>query len=62
MDRAEEGYTGDLAVGLRQAFGEGIDTVADNGVFGDPRPAQAESGSVYLDRLTDLVVEHVQER
>ena len=62
MERAEVGYTGDLALGLRQAFGEGIDTVADNGVFGDPRPAQAESGSAYLDRLTDLVVERVRER
>jgi creatinine amidohydrolase len=62
MERAEEGYTGDLALGLRQAFGEGIDTVADNGVIGDPRAAQADSGSAYLDRLTDLIVERVRPR
>ena len=62
MERAEEGYTGDLALGLRQAFGEGIDTLADNGVFGDPRSAQADSGSAYLDRLTDLIVERVRPR
>ena len=62
MERAEEGYTGDLALGLRQAFGEGVDTVADNGVIGDPRPAQADSGNAYLDRLTDLIVERVRPR
>ena len=62
MERAEEGYTGDLALGLRQAFGEGIDTVADNGVIGDPRAAQADSGNAYLDRLTDLIVERVRPR
>jgi creatinine amidohydrolase len=60
MERAEVGYTGDLAIGLRRAFGEGIDTVADNGVFGDPRPARADSGDDYLGRLTDLVVERIR--
>jgi creatinine amidohydrolase len=60
MDRAEPGYTGDLETGLERFLGEGVDSIADNGVFGDPRRASAEHGRRYVDRLVDLVVEQVE--
>jgi creatinine amidohydrolase/Fe(II)-dependent formamide hydrolase-like protein len=60
MDRAEPGYTGDFETGLERFLGEGVDSIADNGVFGDPRRASAEHGRRYIDRLVDLVMERVE--
>lgn len=48
MDRAVVGYVGsmdDIMVRLRQ---QGIRSVIDNGILGDPRGASASRGAVYL--------------
>ena len=60
MDRAEAGYTGDLESGIQRFLGEGVQSISENGVVGDPRKASAEHGRLYLDRLIDLVAELIE--
>jgi creatinine amidohydrolase len=59
MERAEPGYVGDLMSGVQKFFDEGVQSIARNGVFGDPRRASAEAGRKYVDRLVDVVVSTV---
>ncbi len=61
MERAEPGYTGDLMSGVQRFFDEGVQAVADNGVFGDPRHASAAAGEKYIEALVDLIVRMVEE-
>lgn len=56
MEHAQAGYTGDLMAGVQRFFNEGVDSIADNGVFGDPRRASAEAGRQYIERLVDTIV------
>ena len=60
MDRAEAGYTGDLESGIQRFLGEGVQSISENGVVGDPRKASAEHGRLYLDRLLDLTAELIE--
>jgi creatinine amidohydrolase len=60
MDRAVAGYTGDFESGLQRFLGEGVHTISDTGVFGDPTNATAEHGRQYVDRLVDLAAELVE--
>ena len=60
MDRAVPGYTGDLESGIQRFLGDGVHTLSETGVFGDPRNASAEHGRIYTDRLLDLVTELVE--
>jgi creatinine amidohydrolase/Fe(II)-dependent formamide hydrolase-like protein len=62
MDRALPGYTGDLSEGIMRLFTEGIETLSETGVFGDPRRASAHNGRKYLERFVDLTVELVERR
>jgi creatinine amidohydrolase len=60
MDRAVAGYTGDLQSGLERFLGDGVHTISDTGVFGDPSHASAEHGRQYVERLIDLAAELVE--
>jgi creatinine amidohydrolase len=60
MDRAVAGYTGDFESGLERFLGEGVHTVSETGVFGDPTHASADHGRRYVERLVDLVAELVE--
>jgi creatinine amidohydrolase len=60
MDRAVPGYTGDLESGLQRFFDEGVHSLTDTGVIGDPRRASAEKGRRYTERLVELAVELVE--
>jgi creatinine amidohydrolase len=61
MARAEAGYVGDLMSGVQRFFEEGVQAIAQNGVFGDPMRASAEAGKKYIERLVDVVVRTVEE-
>ena len=61
MERTEPGYVGDLMSGVQRFFEEGVQSIARNGVFGDPRRASATAGLKYVDRLVDVVVRTVEE-
>lgn len=61
VEAAEAGYTGDLMSGVQRFFEEGVQAIAENGVFGDPRRASAEAGRRYLERIVDVVVQKIQD-
>ena len=58
-DRGEPGYTGDMEQAVGAIFGEGVHSVAPNGVIGDPTQASAEHGDRYWDVVTALALEAV---
>ncbi|HEV7584558.1 MAG TPA: creatininase family protein [Solirubrobacteraceae bacterium] len=55
-DRGEAGYTGDPQAAIGAIFGEGVHTVAENGVIGDPARASAEHGARYWDKVLELTL------
>ena len=61
MERAEEGYVGDLAAGVQRFFNEGVHVLAENGIFGDPRRASAEAGRKYIRNIVETIVRTVEE-
>jgi creatinine amidohydrolase len=60
MDRAQPGYTGDLEPVFQALFAQGIESLSDTGVIGDPRRASAARGSRYIERILDLAAEMVE--
>lgn len=61
MDKAEAGYMGDAQAVSEEIARVGTQSVAPNGVLGDPRPATAEAGQAYLDALATLLADFVTE-
>jgi creatinine amidohydrolase len=59
-DRGEAGYTGDPQAAVGAIFGAGVDTVAQNGVIGDPRRASAEHGLRYWDEVLRVTLTAVE--
>jgi creatinine amidohydrolase len=59
MERAEPGYTGDPVEAIGALFSAGVDSLASNGVIGDPSRASAEHGEAYWQRLTQLALEEI---
>jgi creatinine amidohydrolase len=55
-DRGEAGYTGDPQAAIGAIFGEGVHTVAENGVIGDPALASAEHGARYWDKVLEVTL------
>ncbi|MDO8615849.1 MAG: creatininase family protein [Dehalococcoidia bacterium] len=55
MDRGEAGYVGDLMAGVQRFFQEGVHTISENGVFGDPRRASEAAGRQYIDHIVDVI-------
>jgi creatinine amidohydrolase len=62
MNRAEVGYTGDMTAGIRRMYErcEGVESLASNGIMGDPRLADATRGEAYLERFVAGVVASVE--
>ena len=60
MDRADPGYVGDLETGIQKFLADGVDSISENGVVGDPRRANAEHGRLYIERLIDLAAELIE--
>ena len=56
VDRGEAGYTGDLDAALGAIFGQGVHSVAANGVIGDPTESSAAHGERYWDRVVEIVL------
>ena len=59
LERGEAGYLGPLEPVFEQINRDGMETVTPNGVLGDPAKATAEHGQAYLERVTNLLVDHV---
>jgi creatinine amidohydrolase len=57
QDRAVAGFTGDPREAMASLFEAGVDSIAPNGVIGDPTHASAEHGERYWEAAVDLVVE-----
>ncbi len=60
LERGEAGYLGPLEPVFEQINRDGMETVTPNGVLGDPAKATAEHGQAYLERVTNLLVDHVR--
>jgi len=56
LERGEAGYTGDLEAAIEAMFGAGVQTVAKNGVIGDPARASAEHGARYWDEVLGITL------
>jgi creatinine amidohydrolase len=56
LDRAEAGFTGSLEDAMAGIF-QGIETLAANGVVGDPAAASAAHGERYWEAAVELVLE-----
>lgn len=62
IERGEAGYTGDMESAVEAIFGQGVHSVAVNGVIGDPARASAEHGARYWDEVLKITLAHVGER
>jgi len=60
MERAERGWIGNIGDVLDQIFNQGIDTIAPNGVMGDPRTATAEHGRDYVEAFGRFLAEDIR--
>ncbi len=61
MDRAVEGFVGELSEIMSKVF-DGIQNLDENGVLGDPRPASAEAGQKYLEKIIEYLYQWVLEQ
>lgn len=59
-DQNEPGYTGDLDAALGAIFGQGVHSVAANGVIGDPTDASQAHGQRYWARVLEIVLNEIQ--
>lgn len=55
MDKMVPGFIGDNKPLLDKIFVEGIQSVTENGIVGDPRRATREMGEALLEHLTDVL-------
>ena len=62
MDRAAPGYIGDNLPLLDRIFVEGMQSVTENGIIGDPRRATAEMGEALLEHLAATLAEELRGR
>jgi creatinine amidohydrolase len=59
LERGEPGYTGDPQAAIGAIFGDGVHTVAKNGVIGDPARASAEHGARYWEKVLEVTLADV---
>ncbi len=57
MDRSAAGYMGEVAAVREKIFSQGIKSVSENGVLGNPGLGDAVRGREYLDRLAARITE-----
>jgi creatinine amidohydrolase len=55
MEKAEKGNTAPFSTIVDKMMSEGIQAVSPNGVLGDQRPAKAEYGRFYIDKLAEYL-------
>jgi creatinine amidohydrolase/Fe(II)-dependent formamide hydrolase-like protein len=58
-ERREAGYTGDPQYAVEAIFADGVHTVAENGVIGDPARASAEHGARYWEEVLRVTLDAV---
>ena len=58
-ERGEAGFTGDPQAAIQSIFGAGVDSVAANGVIGDPAQASADHGERYWDRVLEITLAEI---
>ena len=62
MSLAEEGFIGSYMEMRDKMRDEGIQMLAENGILGDARPANAERGKKIVKRMAEAMAEAVKER
>jgi creatinine amidohydrolase len=60
LERGEAGYMGPLEPVFDQINRDGMQSVTPNGVLGDPAKSTAAHGRAYLERMTDLLADHIR--
>jgi creatinine amidohydrolase len=58
-DRRTPGFVGDPQEAVAGLFAQGVDSLSETGVIGDPAAASAEHGRRYWDRVVELVLDQV---
>ena len=62
-DRFAPGYVGPMGEKEFKIFREqGTQALAKNGVLGDPTKASADNGEMYLNRLTEFLIQEIKKR
>ena len=62
-DYAGEGYVGDFGPAAQKViFEQGMVALTSNGILGDARPATAERGFAYRERMADMLADWIRER
>jgi len=63
LEKAEKGFTGSYtdAVDSKLAL-QGIETISENGVLGNPKGATERMGNIYLDQMADFLAKAFKER
>jgi creatinine amidohydrolase len=59
LENGAPGYTGDMESAVGAIFSEGVHTVAENGVIGDPVQASAAHGERYWDEVLAITLEAI---
>ncbi|NHJ01370.1 MAG: creatininase family protein [Candidatus Heimdallarchaeota archaeon] len=60
-DRFTEGFLGELGKEeINKLFKDGLISLTDIGVLGDPRSATAEKGEIYLQNIVDFLIREIQ--
>jgi len=59
MDHAAEGFVGELSEIMAKVF-DGIQSLDEHGVLGDPRPATAAAGKKYFEDMADFFSQWVR--
>jgi len=62
MEKAEQGFVGNYEEKIPTIFSQGIKSIAENGVVGDPRKAEAGKGEEYLELCADKMVDFVRKQ
>lgn len=57
MSLAEEGFTGDFMPMRDKMLAEGVQTLSENGIIEDARPATSERGEKIVERMTKAFVQ-----
>lgn len=62
-DRFAPGYVGLTGEKeIKMMWEQGTHALTTNGVLGDPRKASADKGDIYLNRLTEFLLQEIKEQ
>ena len=61
LDQAEAGYTDDPLKMADRLFAEGLRSLSENGVLGDPEGATSDFGFDYLDAMSSIFTQHIRQ-